>query len=63
MAIIDFWHLVDEMTPEEQGSQLAGEGCWRTTGIERLEIPSIKVTDGSSRRRRRGDRLTSKSWP
>lgn len=38
--------LLDAMTLEEQVSMLAGASFWRTTAIERLAIPSIKVTDG-----------------
>ncbi len=38
--------LVDAMTVEEQVFLLAGKDFWTTVPIERLGIPSIKVSDG-----------------
>ena len=38
--------LVDALTVEEQVSLLAGKDFWTTVAIERLGIPSIKVSDG-----------------
>ena len=38
--------LVDAMTVEEQVSLLAGKDFWTTVPIERLGVPSIKVSDG-----------------
>lgn len=38
--------LLDAMTLEEQVSLLSGASFWRTAAIERLSVPSIKVTDG-----------------
>jgi len=38
--------LLDSMTVEEQISLLAGRDFWTTVPIERLGVPSIKVTDG-----------------
>ena len=38
--------LVDALTVEEQVSLLAGRDFWTTVPIERLGIPSIKVSDG-----------------
>jgi beta-glucosidase len=38
--------LVDALTVEEQVSLLAGKDFWTTVPIERLRIPSIKVSDG-----------------
>ena len=38
--------LLDAMTIEEQVSLLAGRDFWHTVPIERLRIPSIKVSDG-----------------
>ncbi|MGD0780576.1 MAG: glycoside hydrolase family 3 C-terminal domain-containing protein [Dehalococcoidales bacterium] len=38
--------LIKQMTLEEKVSLLAGINFWRTHAIERLGIPSIKVTDG-----------------
>ncbi len=39
-------HLLDKMTLEEQVSLLTGADFWRTVPIERLKIPSLKVSDG-----------------
>jgi beta-glucosidase len=38
--------LLDAMTVEEQIALLAGRDSWTTTPVERLKIPSIKVSDG-----------------
>ncbi len=38
--------LLDALTVEEQISLLAGRDFWTTVPIERLSIPSIKVSDG-----------------
>jgi beta-glucosidase len=38
--------LLNQMTLEEQVSLLAGADFWRTVPIPRLNIPSLKVTDG-----------------
>ena len=39
-------HLVKQLTNEEKVRLLAGNGWWRTHPIPRLNIPSIKVSDG-----------------
>src|SRR5687768_5113470 len=46
MADTEVTELVDQLTLEEQVSLLAGADFWQTVAIERLGIPSIKVTDG-----------------
>ncbi|HEX3301897.1 MAG TPA: glycoside hydrolase family 3 C-terminal domain-containing protein [Thermomicrobiales bacterium] len=46
--------VVDLMTLEEQVSLLAGAGFWRTGAIERLGVPSIKVSDGPNGARGEG---------
>jgi beta-glucosidase len=38
--------LLAQMTLEEKVGMLAGSGQWHTTGVARLGIPPIKVTDG-----------------
>ena len=38
--------LVAEMTPEEKALLLSGDGWWKTHAIDRLQIPSICMTDG-----------------
>jgi beta-glucosidase len=43
---MDIDMLIDEMTLEEKVSMLAGIDFWHTRAIERLGIPSIKMTDG-----------------
>ncbi|KAL2841031.1 glycoside hydrolase superfamily [Aspergillus pseudoustus] len=42
----DWASLIREMTLEEKCSLLAGADFWRTTAIERLGIPSLKMSDG-----------------
>lgn len=41
-----FVRLIEEMTFEEKISLLAGKDLWHTTSIDRLGIPSLRVTDG-----------------
>jgi beta-glucosidase len=38
--------LVAEMTLEEKALLLSGDGWWKTHAIDRLQIPSICMTDG-----------------
>ena len=38
--------LLSQMTPEEKVAMVSGSGPWHTTGIDRLGVPRIKVTDG-----------------
>ena len=38
--------LLNQMTLEEKVSMAAGSTMWYSTGVERLDIPPIKVTDG-----------------
>ena len=38
--------LLMEMTLEEKVSMVAGSGAWHSTGVERLGVPPIKMTDG-----------------
>jgi beta-glucosidase len=38
--------LVAEMTLEEKALLLSGDGWWKTHAIDRLQIPSISMTDG-----------------
>lgn len=42
----DIDSLLDEMTLDEQVSLLSGADFWHTAPIERLDVPSAKVTDG-----------------
>ncbi len=46
--------LVSQMTLEEKVSMVAGADFWHTVPIERLGIPSIKVTDGPNGARGEG---------
>lgn len=39
-------NLVDQLTLEEKASLCSGLNFWYTKGIERLDIPSIMLTDG-----------------
>lgn len=38
--------LVAQMTLEEKAGLCSGQGFWRLKGIERLQLPSVMVTDG-----------------
>ncbi len=38
--------LIEQMTLEEKASLCSGKDFWYLKGLERLEIPSIMVTDG-----------------
>ena len=38
--------LVGEMTLEEKALLISGDGWWRTHAIDRLQIPSVCMTDG-----------------
>ena len=38
--------LLDQLTLEEQVSLLSGLDTWRTVPVPRLNIPSLKVSDG-----------------
>src|SRR5512146_579941 len=44
--LVDINDLVGKMTLDEKLSLLAGVDLWHTAAIERLGIPSVKVTDG-----------------
>ena len=41
-----FQELIDKLTLEEKAALLSGITFWRTTPIARLNIPSVKMTDG-----------------
>lgn len=38
--------LINELTLEEKVSILSGSDAWHSTGVERLSLPRIKMTDG-----------------
>ena len=38
--------LLEQLTLEEKVSMLAGADTWRTVAVERLGIPSLKMSDG-----------------
>ena len=44
--MIDIDKIVNELTLEEKISLLSGFNSWYTNKIERLDIPSIKMSDG-----------------
>jgi beta-glucosidase len=49
--------LLAQMTLAEKVSLLAGVDTWRTVPIERLNIPSIQVTDGPNGARGEDDNI------
>ncbi len=59
--------LLEQMTLEEKVDLLAGASFWRTVPVERLGIPSIKVTDGPNGARGdsqfAGGRITAAAFP
>ncbi|MFV0556377.1 MAG: beta-glucosidase [Lactovum sp.] len=46
--------LIEKMTLEEKASLMSGENFWNTKTIERLDIPSIMLTDGPHGLRKQG---------
>lgn len=48
MAAVDIEALLGQMTLDEKIQLLAGKNMWETQEIPRLDIPSLKVTDGPS---------------
>jgi beta-glucosidase len=56
--------LLGQMTLEEKAAMTAGADAWRSTGVERLGIPPIKMTDGPKGARGDGTSgTTSASFP
>ncbi|KAH6894609.1 glycoside hydrolase superfamily [Thelonectria olida] len=43
---MDVEYLIEQLTLEEKVALTAGTGWWHTTPIERLSIPSIRLSDG-----------------
>lgn len=62
-----YQHLIQQMTLEEKASLMSGDNFWNTKSIERLNIPSMMLTDGPHGLRKQGgkaDRLgLNKSLP
>ena len=54
MSLQEIAALVEQMTLEEQVSLLAGASFWRTAAINRLGVPSFKVSDGPNGARGEG---------
>ncbi|UTX51129.1 glycoside hydrolase family 3 C-terminal domain-containing protein [Candidatus Saccharibacteria bacterium TM7i] len=46
--------LINQMTLEEKASLLSGANFWNTKAIERLDVPSIMLTDGPHGLRKQG---------
>ena len=38
--------IVGQMTLEEKAAMTTGVGSWHTYGIDRLDVPSIRMSDG-----------------
>ena len=43
---VDINNIIAKLTLEEKASLSSGEDFWTTKGIDRLDIPSILMTDG-----------------
>ena len=41
-----YQEIIDKLTLEEKASLCSGKDFWHTKGIERLDIPSVMLTDG-----------------
>lgn len=46
--------IIDQMTLEEKASMMSGKNFWNTQNIDRLNIPSIMLTDGPHGLRKQG---------
>ncbi|UNK18864.1 glycoside hydrolase family 3 C-terminal domain-containing protein [Paenibacillus sp. N3/727] len=57
--------IITQMTLEEKASLCSGLNMWQTKPVERLEIPSISMTDGPHGLRKQGDLadMSSKTVP
>lgn len=42
----DLDEIISKLTVQEKAALIAGKDFWRTSAIPRLNVPSIKVTDG-----------------
>ena len=42
----DIQNLISQMTLEEKAGMCSGADFWQLKSVERLGIPSVKVTDG-----------------
>lgn len=56
---MDIQKLISQMTLEEKASLCSGSGFWHTKGVERLGVPSMRVSDGPHglRKQAGGDHL------
>lgn len=55
-----YWNLIQRMTLEEKCALLSGKDVWHTRPVERLNIPSVTLSDGPSGLRKQegeGDQL------
>ena len=57
--MINIDDLIDELTLEEKVSLLSGFNSWYSNKVERLSIPSIKMSDGPNGVR--GDSTSNKA--
>ena len=51
----DLKKIIKKMTLEEKADICSGEGWWYTKKLDRLDIPSIMMTDGPHGLRKQGD--------
>lgn len=50
----NYKHLIDQMTIDEKIAMLSGANFWNTKAVERLNIPSMMLTDGPHGLRKQG---------
>ena len=51
----DYLEILKQLTLEEKASLCSGDSFWTTKAIERLNIPSVRVSDGPNGLRREKD--------
>ncbi|MFV0440119.1 MAG: glycoside hydrolase family 3 C-terminal domain-containing protein [Lachnospirales bacterium] len=54
MAELKFSNIINKMTLEEKASLMSGANFWNTKELERLNIPSMMLTDGPHGLRKQG---------
>ena len=56
-----YQEIIDKLTLEEKASLCSGKDFWHTKGIERLDIPSVMLTDGPHGLRKKDEKSKGSS--